>query len=366
MIGASNAFLRSALLSVLALGFAAPIAGGCGGPAKQGAPKELSPRDIMQRYKPAIVRVESKAPGHVSVGTGFFVSPEGRIATNLHVIAGATELRVKLSDESEHEVTRVIAIDTERDLAIIQIDAGRAVPTVLLGDSDRVEAGDAVIAVGNPMNLDYTVSDGLISSKRPVEDIPMLQISAPISQGSSGGPLFNSFGQVIGVARMVSKAGQNLNFGVPVNFLKPMVAHDGGESMEEFAKRFSQLRRSSPRVIKTDAGVVTRKIPEHDVAILKDCSREHVYKVFSGIQRAIELGAPLYNDGDHQACFNIYEQTAAHFEKDPEICKGMRDALGAGLLRAETESHTTHKAWAMRDTFDGLLKVIVALAQQSQ
>jgi hypothetical protein len=362
---ASHAFLRGALLSVTALAISAPLVA-CGGSAPKAAstPEQLTPREVMQRFKPAIVRIENHMGARTGVGTGFFVTPEGRIATNLHVIAGGGILRVKLSDDSVHLVMRVVAIDQDRDLAIIEIDAPTKMPTLELGDSNAVEPGDAVIAVGNPMRLDYTVSDGLISSVRPVDDDVILQISAPISQGSSGGPLFNIFGQVIGVATAVSAEGQNLNFGVPVNYLKPLLAHDGGETVAEFAKRFKP--RPRPSVITTDAGDVKREVPSHNIAILKDCTREDVLKVFNGIQRAIELGAPLYNDGDHQACFNIYEQTATHFEKDPQLCKGLRDSLGAGLLKAETQGDATHKAWVMRDTFDGLLKVIVELAQRGQ
>src|SRR5690606_4902909 len=110
---------------------------------------------------------------------------------------------------------RVIAVDADRDLAIIEIDAPGKLPTLPLGNSDIVMPGDSVVVIGNPMRLDFTVSDGLISSVRPVDNDVILQISAPISQGSSGGPLFNSFGEVIGVATMVSSEGQNLNFGVP-------------------------------------------------------------------------------------------------------------------------------------------------------
>ncbi len=359
-----KASLRGALIVASALGVSAPLAA-CGPSSKQvKKPEQLTPREVMHRFKPAIVRIENHMGARIGVGTGFFVSPEGRIATNLHVIMGGGILRVKLSDGSVHLAKRVVAIDQARDLAIIEIDPPAAMPTVQLGDSDVVEPGDAVIAVGNPLQLDYTVSDGLISSVRPIENDVILQISAPISQGSSGGPLFNAFGEVIGVATMVSSEGQNLNFGVPVNYLKPLLAHDGGETVAEFAARFKPKRR--PGLIKTDAGIVERDVPSHDIAILKDCSREEVLKVFNGIQRAIELGAPLYNDGDHQACFNIYEQTATHFEKDPQLCKGLRDSLGAGLLKAETQGDVTHKAWVMRDTFDGILKVIVELAQRGQ
>lgn len=369
MFRAPKALLRCALLCASAIAVQAPTLS-CGGPPKTKAPKELTPRDIMQRYKPAIVRIEQHRGTERGVGTGFIVTAEGRIATNLHVIAGGGILRVKLSDDSIHAVKRVIAIDEGKDLAIIEIDVKEPLPVVKLGDSSLVAPGDAVIAVGNPMHLDYTVSDGLISAVRANDEgDSILQISAPISQGSSGGPLFNSFGEVVGVATLIFREGQNLNFGVPANYLAPLIAHDGSETVEEFAKRFKPEKRSQsqqPMVIKTDAGDVHRKIPEHDVAILQDCSPEQIGKVFDGIQRAIQLGAPLYNDGDHEACFNIYRQTAEHFEKEPKLCKGVRDAFGAGLLRAEGEKDATFKAWAMRDTFDGLLAVIVELARRSQ
>ncbi len=369
MLRASHAFLRAAVLraaasAVPALALSAPLLVACGGPAAKtqattnAQPVQLTPREIMQQFKPAIVRIENHMGNGTRVGTGFFVSANGRIATNLHVIAGGGILRVKLSDESVHLAKRVVAFDQSRDLAIIEIDAPRAMPILQLGDSDTVQPGDAVIAVGNPLTFDYTVSDGLISSVRPFDNDVILQISAPISQGSSGGPLFNAFGQVIGIATLVVTEGQNLNFGMPVNYLKPMLAKTDGETVEQFARRFGPKRPPGPISIKTDAGVVTRDVPSHDVGILKGCTQDEVIKVANGIQRAIELGAPLYNDGDHQACFNIYEQTAAHFEKDQKLCKGLRDSLGAGLLKAETKGDATHKAWAMRDTFDGILKVI--------
>ena len=161
---------------------------------------------------------------------------------------------------------------------------------------------------------------------------------------------------------MVSAEGQNLNFGVPINYLRPLVAHDGSETVAEFARRFSRPRSSG--LIKSDTGTIKREIPEHQASVLDRCSKEQLLKVFTGINRAIELGAPLYNDGDHEACYNIYQQTAAHFEKDDRMCKGIRDAFGDGLLKAETKSDPTHKAWAMRDTFDGLLQIILIKARE--
>ncbi len=333
----------------------------CGGPAKPAKPQKLTARDIVERYKPAIVRIENDMGTQLGVGTGFFVTDNGQVATNLHVIAGGGVLTVKLSDGTIYKVKRVVAVDADRDLALIEIDPKRKVPTVPLGNSDAVVPGEAVVAIGNPIGLDFTVSDGLISSVRPMDDDIILQISAPISQGSSGGPLFNNFGQVIGVATLVSSEGQNLNFGVPINYLRPLMEHQGSETAEEFAKRF---KKAPPRrLIKTGKGTISREVPVHDIDMLQACSREQLLKVFNRINRAVELGAPLYNDGDHEACFQIYRQTAAHFEKDNAMCKGVRDAFGVGMLKAETKAGFTAKAWTMRDTFDGLLGLIMRMAQ---
>lgn len=357
------AIRQCALIAAIAL------VASCGGQSKPATPKSLTAREIVEKYKPAIVRIENRiesATGsQLGVGTGFFVSESGRVATNLHVIAGGGELSVKLADGTVFAVKRVVAVDADRDLALIEIDPAKKVPTVPIGDSDKVVPGDAVIAIGNPAGLDFTVSDGLISSVRPMDNNTdtVLQISAPISQGSSGGPLFNSFGQVIGVAYKVSMEGQNLNFGVPINYLLPLMAHEGSESVEEFAERFT--RPPPNRLINTGAGSIKRDIPAHDTAMLASCSREQLLKVFNRINRAVELGAPLYNDGDHEACFGIYRQTAAHFEKDDGMCKSVRDAFGVGLLKSETKPDFTAKAWTMRDTFDGLLGVIIRLAQEA-
>ena len=331
----------------------------CGGSQKPQRSR-MSTKEIVTRTKPAIVRITtSQAGGGVGIGTGFIVRSDGHIATNLHVIAGSSNLKVKLLDGTEHRVTRVIAADYKRDLAIIAIEA-TGLPTLNIGNSDEVNAGDRVIAIGNPLGfLDYTVSDGLISSIRPLdENVTLLQISAPISQGSSGGPLFNLYGEVIGVAVGITdpKAnGQNLNFGIPSNYLKPLIAFQGsGEDVQTFAKRFGN---------KVPAGAAgcdsTRPtIPCHDMSLLEGCTPDQVAGVYLQIKQAIELGAPAYNRGHLEACFNIYRDVAAKAEGDKAMCKGIRDAFGQGLLKAETRGNFKDKAWDLRDTFDGLTNVI--------
>lgn len=348
--------ITAALTAALALGAAS-----CASSAANQPRTLLSAKEIAARYKPAIVRIESRVNGAAGddrrqFGTGFVVSQDGRIATNLHVIAGSADVKVRMADGSEFKVERIMAIDPQRDLAIIGIDA-QNLPTTPLGNSDTVAAGDKVVAIGNPLGvLDYTVSDGLISSVRQLDEgITVLQISAPISQGSSGGPLFNPYGEVIGVATLISAEGQNLNFGVPSNYVRQLLSRkQAPESMTAFAARF----RAPPGSGDPSRKRPGRKVPDHPLSVLDGCSPEQVAEVYKAISEAISVGAPVYNRGEHEACFVIYRKVADKYESEKGICKGVREAFGQGLLRAETLDDFTAKAWAMRDTFDGLLDVI--------
>ena len=309
----------------------------------------MDPKEIAERSKPAIVRVED---GDGRVGTGFAIDPSGVIATNLHVVVGARQIKVTTLDGTTLPVMGVVALDPDHDLALIDIDPPKPFPTLVLGDSDKVAAGDRVVAIGNPLGvLDYTVSDGLISSVRQLApDVTLLQISAPISQGSSGGPLFNPFGEVIGVAVAVSREGQNLNFAVPSNYLRALSARPKPMTMAEFADLTGapEPGAGGPKIV--------RQVPQHKVSIFDSCSEADIRGAVEAIGEAIELGAPLYNQGNHEACFRIYEGASSRLERESS-CSGIREAFGAGLLRTTTLGTWTEKAWALRDTFDGLLNV---------
>jgi len=108
---------------------------------------------------------------------------------------------------------------------------------------------------------------------------------------------------------------------------------------------------------------IVRQVPHHDPSIFDGCSDQDVDDAVAAIGQAIELGAPLYNQGNHEACYRIYEGTSMKFERESG-CKGVRDAFGAGLLRASTMDTFTEKAWALRDMFDGLVDVALRVAQQ--
>lgn len=328
-----------------------------GGTMPDGQRRELRPTEIVQRSKPAIVRIEVRAPQAQGIGTGFVLSADGRVATNLHVIGGATEIDVVLLDGTRLPVAEIAAMDPARDLAVLNVTPPRPLSTLPLGNSDELQAGDPVIAISNPLGvLDYTVSDGLISSIRQVSgELTILQISAPISQGSSGGPLFNQYGEVIGVATFISGAGQNLNFGIPSNYLKPLLQRNDRLTPAALAEAIQREYGSAQQ--QQQRGGIVRQVPRHELSVLDGCSRDALDHATQEISNAIRTGAPLYNEGNHEACFRIYEGTAIRLERELE-CPGVRDALGQGLLRASTVEGFTGKAWAMRDAFDGVLDVI--------
>ena len=314
--------------------------------AKEPGPgRPLTAAQIAERATPSVVLIRTPS----GLGTGFIVSADGRVVTNLHVIAGAAEAVVVLGDGRTFGDVEVIGVDEQRDLAVIHIPATK-LPAVTLGDSGAVHPGDRVVAIGHPLGLGNTVSDGLVSAVRVLdESLTLLQISAPIAPGSSGGPLFNEKGEVIGVATLYSNAGQNLNFGVPVGYLKPLMAGDEHTPLADFARATVGQRLPAPPA---------RKIPHHDPKILATCSQADLEIAFDGIGNAIQVGAPLYNDGNADACFRVYEGAALAIDKKLKSCIGVKKALSEGVARAGTLQSPVDKAWAMRDAFDGLLEVI--------
>ena len=157
-------------------------------------------------------------------GSGFFIG-EDKIVTNYHVIENIASGTVELiSEETVYPIESIFAIDEAHDLAIVKV-VGIEAPPLLLGDSDAVQVGQNVYVAGNPWGLEGTFSTGVVSAVRQGNQLvadQVIQITAPISPGSSGGPVLNDQGEVIGVSVGQLSLGQNLNFAVPVNFLKTL------------------------------------------------------------------------------------------------------------------------------------------------
>jgi len=156
------------------------------------------------------------------LGAGFIIDPSGLIATNMHVIGEARPISVELHDGRKFDVTAIQATERSQDLAILKIDA-KELPALPLGNSDELQDGQPIVAIGNPVGLERSVVAGVLSGRRDIEGRAMLQIALPIERGNSGGPLLDMQGRVHGLLTLKSLKTENLGFAIPINALKPLL-----------------------------------------------------------------------------------------------------------------------------------------------
>ena len=190
------------------------------------APPQQSQSQLVKATVDAVVLVvvNDGAGKPVAEGSGFIVSGDGKIVTNHHVIEGAKSLTVKLNNGAFFSVDGVLADDPDHDLAIIKVP-GKNLAFLSLADIDRVAVGDHVIAIGSPLGLENSVSDGIVSGFRDDgTGKSWIQTTAPASHGNSGGPLLVMDGKVAGVVTWKASQGENLNFAVPSKFISSLLA----------------------------------------------------------------------------------------------------------------------------------------------
>ncbi len=194
-------------------------------PVRLAFPLPKTPAEIARDALPAVVEIITYRSGGEKLGggSGFVVAPEGLVLTSHHVLEGAVRAEVVLQTGEVYDVVHVAGADARRDLVVLRV-GGYGLPTVRLGDSRRISPGDPVVVIGSPLGLTNTVTHGLISAKRDFEGRRLLQISAPISSGSSGGPVFDERGRVVGVLAGFLRKGQNVNFAVPIEYARGLLA----------------------------------------------------------------------------------------------------------------------------------------------
>lgn len=167
------------------------------------------------------------------LGTGFVVSSDGLVATNLHVIGESRPISVQLADGTKKEVVSIHATERALDLAIIRIAADNLTP-LELGDSDDVQQGEAVVIVGNPHGLNHSVVSGVVSGRREIDGVSMLQLAIPVESGNSGGPVLDRQGRVQGIVTLKSAVTDNLGFAVAINALKPLLERPNPMAMSRW------------------------------------------------------------------------------------------------------------------------------------
>ena len=192
---------------------------------------ERSVKDLVDLLGEGVVQVRTPS----GLGSGFFINEDGHLITNFHVIEGETKLSIEVYhlkagqlDRKSYKDVRIVAMNKFADLALLKVDDKDApkFKRVLLGDADLLSQGDRVFAIGSPLGLERTVTEGILSTtSRQMQGDLFLQTTAQINPGNSGGPLFNLRGEVVGVTNMKLTFGEGLGFAIPVDQVKHFLKH---------------------------------------------------------------------------------------------------------------------------------------------
>ena len=191
-------------------------------PLPEPSSKSVAELTALVRESVVVISHGGRDRKREGIGSGFVISPDGLIATNLHVIGEARPITVQMQDGRSYDVQSIHATDRATDLALIRIDA-KDLPALELGDSGSLQQGQEVVAIGNPRGLRYSVVTGVVSGIRELDGMPLIQLAMPIEQGNSGGPLLDRQGRVHGILTLKSLVTRNLGFAVAINALKPLL-----------------------------------------------------------------------------------------------------------------------------------------------
>jgi len=209
---------------------------------------------------PVLTIVASNQRGTVvSQGSGFIITSDGLAGSNYHVIKGAVQAVAECCNGRVFEIRSIEGVDLEKDLVLFQLyERGithkpQDLPHVTLGSSKDVTVGQKVIAIGSPQGLENTVSDGILSAVREYKSIRYLQITAPISPGSSGGPVLSESGKMVGVATFQFERGQNLNFAIDAEHIRPLIDQHFGVSLTAFQRTFGRTGQEKRSVVNSEA-----------------------------------------------------------------------------------------------------------------
>jgi hypothetical protein len=280
----------------------------CGGAEKKkpAAPRLLTPAEIAKRTIPSVVTIRTDRG---SRGTGFVIGSEGLIATNLHVVTGASRVAITVADGRVFDQVTVAGFDPRHDLVVLRIKA-RSLPVLRLSEVEP-ELGQPVVVIGHPRGFENTLSDGLVSAVRQLRPgLEVIQISAPISQGSSGGPVLDQRGRVIGVAYLTSMVGQNLNFAVPARYLAALADERG------------------------DAPITT--LPDDSARqVFAGCSSDELATIHIAIHQARRTGRALSKKRRHREALDHYRLATTSLLLRIPRCRVVRRMLLRGAARAE-------------------------------
>jgi tetratricopeptide (TPR) repeat protein len=282
--------------------------------------------ELVKRIKPSAVAVETfDSKGNtLARGSGFFVAPD-RVITNRHVIERSSRVEIHLMDGKKFPVKGVLAVDGEGDLALLQVDVprGLAVPLPLVRSAPQ--EGESIVVIGNPYGLEGSVSNGIVSAVREISGYgKIIQITASISPGSSGSPVVNMAGQVIGVATLQAAEGQNLNFAVPAERISQLKVAD----VQSFASLAAETQRNK------------RSAAERLYAQgLAQMSRDDYARAVPYFEKAVETD-PNYAEAWYQAgyCYGVLNKHSDALRASKQAAK-LRPEWSAAFINIGASSY---------------------------
>ncbi|MBU8895051.1 serine protease [Corallococcus sp. H22C18031201] len=299
-------------------------------------------REVLLRASASVVLLE--VDGHPA--TGFVASDSGHLITSLHAVAGARVIMASLPDGAREEVPRIIAVDERRDLAVLRLPTLLRAPALAMGQGPLPAEGEPLVILCATAGAPPEARTLEVRAVQVLGDwLTLLELTHTLPEESSGGPVLDARGEVVGVATAAVANGRALGLVIPARYASPLL--QGEDSLPLSALETS--RKRARRV---------RQVPHHPVGLLSGCPADAVEAVATTLGQTINMGAPAYNRGDVDGCYRLYCGTAEQLIDERRDCPGVQGALREGLRRCEGLTEADDRAWALRDTFDGLLDVI--------
>ena len=257
-------------------------------------PAKLSTAQIADRATASVVVVENFNDDgeRAGQGSGYVHSSDGVIITNYHVIRGAKSLTVRVPAKESFHIDSVLAYSIEHDVAALQVSA--SLPALETEALEPVKVGDRVIAIGAPLGLESTVSEGIVSAMRDAGGTHIIQTTASISPGSSGGPLFDDFGKVIGLTTSHMRDGQNLNFVIAVRHVNELLGQQRPISLGEMLEETQIVNSLPASTVSVPAGNLVQlpfRVSSQQGAVI-----EGTYTITGGSGR--DVGVALVGTGE--------------------------------------------------------------------
>ena len=280
--------------------------------AEESAERGDSIERLVAEARSSVVVIESvdRTGREGGMGTGYVVREDGVIATNFHVIGEHRGFRVKFADGKTYQPQTILAVDRDKDLALVQIDRKGLTP-LPLGDSDSLTPGQGILALGNPLGFDFSASRGVVAALRELGGQTMVQVAMPIEPGSSGSPVLDMKGKVIGTVAI--KSGDAIGFAVPVNDLKSLLAHPNPVPM----KHWLTIGALDPKEWESIMG--------------------GIWKQRAGIIKASGMGSGF---GGRMLCLRRDKPPAVPFEVEVEV--RLEDESGASGLAFHSDGSDVH------------------------